>query len=122
MTTLAKHPRAFEQTVTALATATTMTVSLGTAANGTQFISSSSIRAVTGPALALTLSAANLGTAVTGAGITQTGTLGGFDVIASLNFTGSAPTAGAIVLILEYIAPNDGSCAAVPLGSTATGC
>jgi len=69
-----------------------------------------------------TLVAGNLGVVLTGNGIAQSGTLGGFDVYATMTFTGATPTAGLAAFVLEYAAPNDGSCAPVPLGSTATGC
>lgn len=69
-----------------------------------------------------TIVAGNLGVVLTGNGIAQSGTLGGFDVYATLTFTGAAPTAGRAGFVLEYAAPNDGSCTSVPLAATAVGC
>lgn len=69
-----------------------------------------------------TIVAGNLGVVLTGNGIAQSGTLGGFDVYATMTFTGAAPTAGNAAFVLEYAGPNDGTCAAVPQGATATGC
>jgi hypothetical protein len=36
--------------------------------------------------------------------------------------TGAAPSAGQAVIVLEYFAPNDGTCAPVPIGATAAAC
>jgi hypothetical protein len=69
-----------------------------------------------------TLVAGNLGVVLTGNGIAQTGTLGGFDVYATMTLTGATPTAGLAAFVLEYAGPNDGTCTMVPLGATATGC
>ena len=58
----------------------------------------------------------------TGNGDTPTGGDGGFDIWSQYVQTSTAPTAGQAVFVIEYIAPNDGSCAPVALGSTATAC
>ncbi len=65
---------------------------------------------------------AAIGIAVTGNGIAQTGPNGGFDVWATLTATTGAPTAGSAQYVIEFIAPNDGSCAPVPAGATAPAC
>jgi hypothetical protein len=68
---------------------------------------------------------AGIGLGVTGAGIAQTGTLGGFDVYAVFTVTANAApqgTTGAAVFIIEYYGPNDGNCTMVPLGATAVAC
>lgn len=64
------------------------------------------------------------GELVTGNSATQTGADGGFDLYAlyTVGAAGSQGTQGAVVFIVEYIAPNDGSCAPVPMNSTAVGC
>jgi hypothetical protein len=69
-----------------------------------------------------TIVAGNLGVVLTGNTIAQTGAEGGFDVYATMTFTGSAPTAGLAAFVLEYASPNDGTCTAVPLAATAVGC
>jgi hypothetical protein len=72
-----------------------------------------------------TIVAANAGVGFgSGVGNTavQTGLNGGFDVFATMSFTGTAPTAGQAVFVLEWAAPNDGLCAPVPLGATAGAC
>jgi hypothetical protein len=64
-----------------------------------------------------------LGLLVT-SGTAQTGTNGGFDIYA--NYTtganGSQGTQGQVVFIIEYFAPNDGSCAPVPMGTQPGAC
>lgn len=67
---------------------------------------------------------AGIGLTVTGAGIAQTGTLGGFDVYAvyTTGANGSQGTTGAAVFVIEYYGPNDGNCVAVPLGATSAAC
>lgn len=68
---------------------------------------------------------AGIGVGVTGAGIAQTGTLGGFDVFAVFTVTANAApqgTTGSLVGVIQYIAPNDGNCTTVPLGATAVAC
>lgn len=62
------------------------------------------------------------GLSATGGGDTPTGTNGGFDVYSQYVSTGGLSTAGLAVWVLEWIAPNDGACSAVALGSTATAC
>lgn len=59
---------------------------------------------------------AGIGLSITNA--TSTGTDGGFDVYAYYVQTSTAPTAGAAVVILEYIAPNDGACTPLAIGAT----
>lgn len=67
---------------------------------------------------------AGIGLTVTGNTIAQSGTLGGFDVYAvyTTGANGSQGTTGQAVFIIEYYAPNDGTCALVPLGATAGAC
>jgi hypothetical protein len=62
------------------------------------------------------------GLSATGGGDTPTGSNGGFDVYSQYASLGGLSTAGAAVFILEYIAPNDGSCVTPPLGSTSIAC
>lgn len=101
--------------------ATTMTASVGTSAGGTQIINAANILTA-GAGTAATIVAANLGEAATGNGIAPTGADGGFDFFVTLTATVAVPTAGLAVIIVEYVAPNDGLCTYVPLGASATGC
>jgi hypothetical protein len=102
--------------------ATTCVFSLGTASAGTQLINGADIKGAGTAGIAATVVAANRGIAATGNGITQTGADGGFDVFLTVTFTGAAPSTGTVVFWYEYFAPNDGGCAPVPMGSTATAC
>ena len=113
--------RASQQVYTAFNSGTTDTVAVGTASGGAQLVAAQTVHAATA-GLPLTVVAANLGTAATGNGIASTGANGGFDIWVTYTQTGAAPTAGSAVIILEYIAPNDGTCVTVPLGGTAVGC
>lgn len=114
--------RAYQQVYTAFNSTTTDTLAIGTAVGGAQIVAAQSTHTITA-GLPLTVVAANLGTIATGATAAQTGSNGGFDVYATIAYTGAtAATAGSAVVILEYFAPNDGACATVPMGSTAAGC
>lgn len=114
--------RAFTQTYTTFTGATTATVSFGTTSTAAVNLMAATTILTAGNAIAQTVAAGGLGTTVTGNGIAQTGTLGGFDIYATIVYTVANATAGSAVGILEYIAPNDGSCAPVPLAATAVGC
>ena len=118
------------QVYTAFNSTTADTVAIGTSSGGAQLVAATSTHTA-GNAAALTMVPAGLGTGntagappgVTGNGATQTGGNGGFEIWVTLASTGAAaPTAGNAVVILEYALPNDGACAAVPMGSTAPGC
>ena len=53
----------------------------------------------------------------------QSGVNGGYDLYVKYTYTGSAiATAGQVVYILEYIAPNDGTCVATPIGTAPVAC
>ena len=68
---------------------------------------------------------AGIGLAVTGNTAAQTGTLGGFDVYVVFTVTANAApqgTTGQLIGIIQYVAPNDGTCTQVPLGATAGAC
>lgn len=113
--------RAYQQVYTAFNSASTDTLAIGVSKGGAELVAAQSVHSTTA-GLPLTVVAANLGTAATGNNATATGSNGGFEVYATYAQTGTAPTAGNAVVIVEYIAPNDGSCQTVPLGSTAAGC
>jgi len=115
--------RGYIQVPTAFNSTTTDTINIGTASGGAQLVSAQSTHtAIAGTAL--TIVAANLGIAATGNGIAATGNDGGFDVWVNMAYTGaSAATQGQAIVILEYFAPNDGSCLQnVPFGGTAGAC
>jgi hypothetical protein len=111
--------RAYQQVTTTWNAGTSAAVALGTAV-GSGNIVASQVMGAAGAATALTV--AGLGIGVTGNGIAQTGTLGGFDIYATILVVGALPTAGASQYVIEYIAPNDGSCTSVPIGATAPAC
>lgn len=114
--------RASQQVTTAFNSGTTDTLAVGTSSGaGGQLVAAQTVHAGTA-GLPLTIVAANLGIAATGNGIASTGANGGFDIWVNYTQTGAAPTAGVAVIILEYIAPNDGSCVSVPIGGTAPAC
>lgn len=62
------------------------------------------------------------GVQATGEGDTATGGNGGFDIWSQYFQAGTAATQGSMVWVIEYIAPNDGSCTNVALGATAGAC
>jgi hypothetical protein len=64
----------------------------------------------------LTILAGSAGINATGNGDTPTGSDGGFDIFTVYTQSSTAPTAGQAVIVLEYIAPNDGGCVTPPLG------
>jgi len=108
--------RAYQQVVTTFSGGgvTALTLALGTSVGSGNIVAAQS---------ALTAGNASVLTVVAGGnGIAQTGTLGGFDIFATLAATTGAPTAGSVVVVLEYIQPNDGSCTVVPTGAVAPGC
>jgi hypothetical protein len=113
--------RAYQQVYTAFNSGTTDTIGLGTSSGGVNIVAAQTVHAATA-GLPLTVVAANIGTAATGNGATQTGTNGGFDIFVTYTQTGAAPSAGNASLIVEYFGPNDGSCQTVPQNSTAPGC
>jgi len=114
--------RAFTQTYTTFTGATTATVSFGTTTTAAVNLMAAATILTAGNAVAQTVAAGGLGTTVTGNGIAQSGTLGGFDIYATIVYTVANATAGNAVGIIEYIAPNDGACTAVGSGATAAGC
>jgi hypothetical protein len=114
--------RATQQIITNFNSGTTDTLALATASGGAQLVAAQTVHAGAGGGTALTVVAANLGIAATGNGIAQTGGDGGFDIWSVYAQTGAAPTAGQLVIVIEYIGPNDGSCILVPMGSTAGAC
>ena len=115
--------RGYQQIIANFNSGTTDTVSLGvTAGNANELVAAQSVHTGAGAVTPLTLAATGSGTQATGAGATQTGTNGGFDIWVRYAQTGSAPTTGQAVIVLEYFAPNDGACGPVPNGTIAAAC
>lgn len=114
--------RATQSIITSFNSGTTDTLALATTSGGGQIVAAQSVHGAAGGGTALTVVAASVGTAATGGGIAQTGALGGFDIWSVYAQTGAAPTAGQAVIVLEWVAPNDGSCVYVPNGSTSPAC
>lgn len=113
--------RIFAQTTTTWNAGTSASIGLGTVTPAVNLLASTAFTTAAAGA-AQTVVAANVGLAVTGNGIAQSGLNGGFDLFATITIVGALPTAGQTTFIVEYFAPNDGNCAAVPLGSTAAAC
>jgi hypothetical protein len=116
--------RAYQQIVTSFNSLSTDTIAIGvTSANGNELVAAQSVHGAAGGATTLTVISTAAGTVVTGDGATSTSTsASGFDIWVKYAQTGTAPTAGTASYIMEYAAPNDGACSAVPIGSTAVAC
>lgn len=106
-------------------TGPTCVINIGTASGGAQIVSAQTIAATT----ALTALAAGQfpggGLAATGNGLTANGGNGGFDLWLNIHQAATGivqATTGTVVVVIEYIAPNDGGCTVVPLGGTAAAC
>jgi hypothetical protein len=109
------------QTTTTWNAGTSASIGLGTVTPAVNIRASTNDTTAAAGA-AMTIVSANIGLAITGNGIAQSGTGGGFDVFATITIVGALPTAGQSTYIIEYVAPNDGSCVNVPLGSTGVAC
>src|SRR5271154_718737 len=114
--------RGYQQILTSFNSASTDLLGIGTTTAGVNLVAAQSVHGAAGGSTALTIVAANAGLAVTGNGIASTGTDGGFDIYVNYSQTGTAASAGQAILVLEYFAPNDGTCVDVPLGSTGVAC
>jgi len=106
--------------MTAFNSTTSDGVTLGTtSANANEIVSACSTHALGAIACTLVTTPGN----ATGNTVAQSGQNGGLDLwIKWTAGTGNTATAGLASLIIEYIMPNDGLCAPVPLGATAAGC
>jgi hypothetical protein len=113
------------QIITFFNPTTSATIALGTAGQSANIMAAINVFSTGSLVAAYNTSFAGAGELVTGAGITATGGNGGFDVYATytVGAAGSQGTAGQAVFIIQYIAPNDGSCVqAVPLGGSSPAC
>ncbi len=118
--------RAFQSVTTAFNSSTSDSISIGTSAvtSGTLLVNNAQInsQSTTNGQGSLSIVTGSFGTQALGNTIAQTGADGGFDIWAQYEQHGTTATAGAVTLVLEYFAPNDGACVAVPLGSTSAAC
>lgn len=113
--------RIYWQTTTTWNAGTSASVGLGTVAPAVNLMASTNFTTA-GNMTVGTVVAAGGGVSVTGNGIAQTNAGGGFPLLATITIVGALPTAGASQVVVEWIAPNDGTCTAVPLGATAPAC
>ena len=105
--------------MTAFNSTTTDVITLGTtAANANELVTTCSIHVLGQIACTLVTTHAN----ATGNTVAQSGFNGGFDLFMKWTGGGGTPSTGLMSLIIEYVPGNDGLCAPVPLGATATGC
>jgi hypothetical protein len=110
------------QIITTFNPTTSATVAIGTASGGAQIATGLNVFTAAATTLTTNTAFAGAGELVTGAGATQTGGDGGFDVWATYTVGSGTATQGQVVFVLSYIAPNDGSCTTVPMNATATAC
>ena len=113
--------RGYQQLTVSFNSTTTDTLAIGTPSGSGNSVAAQSTHGAAGAAAPLTL--ANPGLGFHGNGAAQTGSLGGFDIWVTIAYTGaSAATTGQAIIVLEYAAPNDGSCAPVPANTIAGAC
>jgi hypothetical protein len=123
--------RAYQQVEVAFNSGTTDTLQLGISqANANELVAAQSVHAA-GNMAALTVVVASGGVGntagaspgITGFNAVANGADGGFDLWIKYVQTGAVPTAGSATIVIEYIAPNDGSCLQnVPFGGTSPAC
>ena len=113
--------------VTTFNSGTTDTLAVGTATGSGNIMAATSVH-TSATASVTTTTLAGFGLTVTGgatvlaSSIAPTGSNGGFDIWVTYAQTGSVATQGQAILLIDYAAPNDGTCTMVPLGSTAVAC
>jgi len=114
------------QIITTFNPTTSATVALGTSGQSANVMAGLSVFTGASTAAVYNTAFAGAGELVTGAGATATGADGGFDIYATytVGAAGSQGTQGQVIFIIQYIAPNDGSClpGGIPLGATAAAC
>lgn len=113
-----------KQIITTFNPTTSATVALGTAGQSANVMAAFNVFTGQATTAAFDTGFAGAGELVTGAGATPTGTNGAFDLYATytVGAAGSQGTQGQVIFIIQYIAPNDGSCTVVPPGATAAAC
>jgi len=113
--------RMTQQIVTNFNGSTTDLVGLGTTTAGVNVLAAASVHTGAGAISSPSFASGSSGTLLT-TGIAQTGANGGYDLYVNYSYGGNVATAGEMVLILEYFAPNDGDCIATPMGTTPVAC
>lgn len=113
-----------KQIITTFNPTTSATVALGTSGQATNVMAGFNVFTGQATTAAFDTAFAGAGELATGAGATATGLDGGFDVYATytVGAAGSQGTQGQVIFVIQFIAPNDGTCAPVPLGATASAC
>lgn len=111
-----------KQIITTFNPTTSATVSLNVSGAGAGVMAAFNVFTGQATTAATDTTFTGAGELVTGSGATPTGANGGFDLYATYTVGGGTATQGLVIFVVEYIAPNDGQCAPVPLGSTATAC
>jgi hypothetical protein len=113
-----------KQIITTFNPTTSATIALGVSGQDTSLMAAFNVFTGQSTAAVYDTSFAGAGELVTGSGATPTGIEGGFDIYATytVGAAGSQGTQGQVVFVIQYIAPNDGSCGPVALGATATAC
>lgn len=114
--------RMTQQIVTNFNSTTTDTIGLGTTTAGVNIMAAASVHTGAGAISSPAFASGASGTLLT-TGVAQTGANGGYDLYVLYTYTTTnVATAGEMVLVLEYFAPNDGDCVATPMGSTPVSC
>ena len=114
--------RATQQIVTNFNADTADTIGLGTNTSGVNIVAAQSVHTGAGAISSLSFASGGSGTLLT-TGVAQTGLNGGYDLYVHYAYTASTiATAGQVVIVLEYIAPNDGTCVSTPMGTTPVAC
>ena len=113
-----------KQIITTFNPTTSATVALGTAGQSANIMTGFNVFTGQATTAVYDTGFAGAGELVTGAGTTSTGANGGFDIYATytVGAAGSQGTQGQVVFVIQYIAPNDGSCVPVPAGGSGAAC
>jgi hypothetical protein len=113
-----------KQIITTFNPTTSATIAFGTSGQSAGLMAAFNVFTAQATTAVYDTSFTGAGELVTGAGATSTGINGGFDIYATytVGAAGSQGTQGQVIFVIQYIAPNDGSCTPVPLGSTAVAC
>lgn len=114
-----------KQIITTFNPTTSATIALGTSGQATNLMAAFNVFTAQPTTAVYDTAFAGAGVLVTGANAAATGLNGGFDIYATytVGAAGSQGTQGQAVFVLQYIAPNDGSCLPQPpLGGAAAAC
>lgn len=113
-----------KQIITTFNPTTSATIAFGVSGQDTSLMAAFNVFTGQATTAVYDTAFAGAGELVVGSGATATGLDGGFDIYATytVGAAGSQGTQGQVVFVIQYIAPNDGSCTPVPLGATATAC